>query len=141
MPEPVGRPTDYTPDLSDLICSRLAEGNSLRKVCKADDMPSTTSVYSWFRLYPEFLEQYTRAKEESGDADQDRIDEIAEGVLDGDIEPNVAKVAADLIKWSASKKKPKKYGDRQQIDQVVRHKFGNLTDEELRQRLVDLDES
>ncbi len=140
-PKTTGRPTDYTLGLSDLICARLAEGNSLRKVCKAEDMPSTTSVYSWFRLYPEFLEQYTRAKEESGDADQDRIDEIAEGVLDGDIEPNVAKVAADLIKWSASKKKPKKYGDRQQIDQVVRHKFGDLTDEDLRQRLIDLDES
>lgn len=121
---PGGRPTDYTEDLGDILCSRLSQGISLRKVCKADDMPSTVTVYSWFRKYPEFLKHYTRAKEESADADQDRIDEIAEKVLEGEYEPNVAKVAADLIKWSASKKKPKKYGDR--IQQDVKH-TGNVT--------------
>jgi DNA-binding ferritin-like protein len=60
----------------------------------------------------EFRKQYTRAKEESGDADQDKLDEIAERVLDGSLDPQAARVAADIIKWSASKKKPKKYGDR-----------------------------
>jgi hypothetical protein len=59
-----------------------------------------------------FRNHYTRAKEESGDADQDKLDEIAEKVLTGEIDPQAARVAADIIKWSASKKKPKKYGDR-----------------------------
>lgn len=64
----------------------------------------------------EFRNHYTRAKEESGDADQDKLDEIAEKVLTGEIDPQAARVAADIIKWSASKKKPKKYGDRIQQD-------------------------
>ncbi len=36
---PAGRPTDYTPELGDLICSRIAEGSSLRKICTDDEMP------------------------------------------------------------------------------------------------------
>jgi hypothetical protein len=107
-----GRPTDYTEELGDKICAEVARGTSLSKVCDAKGMPSTQSVYTWFRKHEGFLDNYVRAKEESADADQDRIDEIAEKVLTGEYEPQVAKVAADLIKWSASKKRPKKYGDK-----------------------------
>jgi len=114
---PGGRPTDYTQEIADLICFRIGEGNSLRKVLREDQegdhiFPCGQTIYSWFRIYPDFLEQYARAKEESGDADQDKLDEIAEKVLTGEYEPQQARVAADIIKWSASKKKPKKYGDR-----------------------------
>lgn len=116
---PAGRPTDYTEDLTSLLCSRIATGMSLRKVCKADDMPSIGTVYTWFPKYPEFIEQYARAKEESADADADKLDEIAEGVLNGDYEPANARVAADIIKWSAGKKRPKKYGDRTMIEDVT----------------------
>ena len=117
----MARPTDYTEELVGILCSRIATGTSLRKVCKADDMPSIAAVYNWFPKYPEFVEQYARAKEDSGDADQDRLDEIAERLLDKDDELDVqaARVAADIIKWSAGKKRPKKYGDKTMIEDVT----------------------
>lgn len=108
----MGRPTKYSQELADRFCDKIAQGNSMRKVVKLRSMPSGQTIFSWFRTYPDFLEQYTRAKEESADYDHDRLDEIAEGVLDETYDPQRAKVASDIIKWSASKKKPKKYGDR-----------------------------
>lgn len=106
-----GRPTDYTEELADHICALLSEGNSLRKICRMDEMPCLQTIYTWFRKHDGFVEQYARAKDNSADADADRLDEIAEKVLEGEYEPQAARVAADIIKWAASKKKPKKYGN------------------------------
>lgn len=137
--KPDGRPTDYTEELGILICSRIGQGNSLTKVCAMDDTPSVQTVYTWFKKYPEFLEDYARSKEDSGDADQDKLDEIAEKVLTGVYEPQQARVAADIIKWSASKKKPKKYGDKQQIEHSGKIGLADRTDEELARRLEELE--
>lgn len=113
---PGGRPTDYSEELTNSICAQLAQGHSLAKVCASEDMPSISSVYNWFKSHPEFLEDYTRAKDDSADADQDKLDSIAEKVLTGEHDPQSARVAADIIKWSMGKKKPKKYGDKMQAD-------------------------
>lgn len=107
-----GRPTDYTQDLADTICAQIAEGDSLRKVCLGDDMPCTQSVFRWFRTYPEFCEQYARAKEASADAHEDRITQVSEGLLNGEYCEKRARVALDGLKWAASKLKPRKYGER-----------------------------
>ena len=45
------------------LCERLAEGNSLVSVCKADDMPSVRSVQVWMGDDEEFAAQVTRARE------------------------------------------------------------------------------
>lgn len=75
-------------------------------------MPSHQTVYNWLQAHPDFLEQYARAKEDSGDADADKIEEIAEKTLSGEIDPKAARVAIDAYKWTAGKKRPKVYGDR-----------------------------
>ena len=134
-----GRPTDYTKKLAAELCSQIATGMSLRKVCKKTSMPSTVTVYVWFSKHPEFVSQYARAKEDSADADQDRLDEIAEGTLTGRYEPKAARVAADIIKWSASKKKPRKYGDRQTVEHEGSIGFTDLTEEELDRKIQQLE--
>ena len=107
-----GRPTTYNRKIADCILDRIVQGESVRGICRDDDMPNAGTVFRWLARHEEFSQQYARAKEESAEADQDRLDEIAEKVLDGELEPQAARVAADIIKWSASKKRPKKYGDR-----------------------------
>lgn len=42
-----GRPSDYLPEVAADICSLLADGESLRKVCECRGMPSKTSVFRW----------------------------------------------------------------------------------------------
>lgn len=124
-----GRHSDYTPELADRICARLADGQSLRSVCRSDDMPDRVTVFRWIRTHDEFRNQYTRAKEESADALVEEMLDIADDGTndwmeihskDGD---NIgwrvngeavqrSRIRVDTRKWIASKLKPKKYGDR-----------------------------
>lgn len=122
-----GRPSDYTSDLALRICARLAIGESMRTVCKADDMPSMVTVFAWLRDKPDFLKQYEKAKQEASDALVEEMLDIADdGTNDwverqgknGDTYEALngehvqrSRLRVDTRKWIASKLKPKKYGD------------------------------
>ena len=128
----VGRPTDYSLELSDLICARLSEGVSMRSVCRDDEMPVLTTIFRWLRTKEEFKQQYDIAKEESAESLADEMVEIADNeagqplmqdglpvVVDGKVVmtidgPSVshAKLRIDTRKWAASKLKPKKFGEK-----------------------------
>lgn len=110
---PVGRPTDYTPELTAQICERLAVGESLRSICRDDAMPSLASIFLWLGKYPEFSEQYTRAREAQAESHADQIVEIAD---DDKIDPNHKRIMVDARKWVASKLKPKRYGDKLDLE-------------------------
>lgn len=125
-----GRPSDYSDEIAQEVLAMISEGYSLRKACIEIGKPLKT-VWSWMQKNEEFRNHYVRAKEESGDADQDKLDEIAEKVLTGELDPQAARVAADIIKWSASKKKPKKYGDRVETHHTGAIGVSELTDEQL----------
>ena len=131
-----GRPTDYTEDLVNDFCSRIALGRSLRSVVTDEGMPSHQTVYNWLGKFPVFVEQYTRAKKDSADADADRIEEIAEKVLTGAYEPQQARVAIDAYKWTAGKKRPKKYGDKQFIE--TKDTTEEVSDEAIKDRIAEL---
>ncbi len=145
----MARPTIYTQELADAICERLSVGESLRSVCRSDDMPSIAVIFKWFRTKDGFVEQYARAKEESADALVEDCLDIADNevkeplVIDGepvyDKEGNPvmvvtqqaiahAKLRVDTRKWKASKLKPKKYGDK--VHQEVTGKDGAPLDQE-----------
>jgi hypothetical protein len=143
-----GRPSDYSQDLADKICARLATGESLRTVCKDEDMPCIQTIFNWFRLHKEFLDQYTRAKEESADAMVEEILDIADDGTndwmeswdkDGDRtgwklngeHVQRSRLRVDTRKWIASKLKPKKYGDSIDLTSKGDKLPGGVTDEQL----------
>lgn len=136
---PAGRPSKYSEETAISICAHIGMGNSLTRVCDMKGHPSVASVYTWFKKYPTFLEDYTRAKSDSADADADRIEQIAEGVLTDEYDPASARVAIDAYKWSAGKKRPKKYGDKQQIEHSGEIGLLDLTDQELQDKLDELE--
>ncbi len=121
-----GRPSEYTQETADAICALLAEGKSLRSICKAESMPSVRTVFTWMRTYPEFLQQYARAKEESADALAEEILDIADDRERDYIETEDgrsfnsehvqrSRLRVDTRKWIASKLKPKKYGEKVEL--------------------------
>jgi hypothetical protein len=115
-----GRPSIFTQELADTICAKLARGESMRTVCKDDALPSMEAIFCWLRTKPEFLQQYTRAKQEAADSFIEEMHDIsdasAEIVGDGHdaARINAARLRVDTRKWIASKLKPKKYGERMQ---------------------------
>ncbi|ELY4865855.1 DNA packaging protein [Cronobacter sakazakii] len=149
----IGRPSDYTEELAEIICLRLAEGESLRSVCRDEGMPSKQAVLRWLARNESFRAQYVRAKEEGAEAIAEELFDIADDgsndwmeKLDKDGEAigyqlngehvQRSKLRIDTRKWYLSKILPKKYGDRIQHDQSIT--FNNLSDEELDKKLQEL---
>jgi hypothetical protein len=120
----MGRPSDYSLDTAAAICARLAEGESLRAICRDDAMPDCATVFRWLAKHDEFREQYTCAREAQADALADEILEIADDGRNDtylDSEGNTrtdqeviarSRLRVDSRKWLASKMAPKKYGDK-----------------------------
>ena len=123
----IGRPTDYSTELTDAICERLSNGESLRSICSLENMPNKTTVFKWLNIHKDFNDQYARAREEQAETLADEIIAIADdGLNDSYVDENGNKrTEQDVIarsrlrvearKWVASKLKPKKYGDKIEI--------------------------
>lgn len=127
----MGRPTDYSEEIAAVICDRIAEGESLRSICRADDMPDKSTVFRWLAAHDSFRDHYARARETQADAMVDEIIDIADdGHNDwmlkhfGDdsrwVENGEAlrrsQLRIDARKWLAVKMLPKKYGERLQTE-------------------------
>lgn len=129
MSKKQGRPTEYSEEVADVICERLANGEGLVSICKDEKLPSRSIVHEW--LNPEskyfkesFLDKYVRARDDQADYKAEEIESIAERVLSGELRPDAARVAIDAKKWTASKLKPKRYGDK--VEQEITH-HGDVT--------------
>ncbi len=100
---------EYDKELASNICGGIIEGKSLVSVCK-DLNINYRHVFDWFKEYPDFLDNYTRAREMQADY-------LADGVLDiadnSALQADDRRVKIDARKWYAGKLKPKKYGERQ----------------------------
>lgn len=118
-----GRPTLYSLEIALEICDRIADGESLVKICSDAKMPKKTAVYEWLLRHKEFAEIYARAREDQADTLADEIhaisDELPQQIVDdkGKTRYDSAYVQwqknrVDARKWVAAKLKPKKYSDR-----------------------------
>ncbi len=116
-----GRPSSFTQEIADEICARLSDGRSMRSICREESMPCMTTVFKWLRDNEGFAQQYARAKDETADAMSEDILDIADDVTE---DPQSRRVRIDARKWIASKLKPKKYGDKLDVNAELR---GSIT--------------
>lgn len=118
-----GRPTDYNQDLVNKILERISEGESLRRICKSDDMPNISTIIRWRSEKEDFKAQYTHAREIQA---YGILDELMDIVDDGSNDymqtENGEKLNSEAIqrsklrfdarKWFLSKMLPKVCGDK-----------------------------
>ena len=123
-----GRPSIYSKALAKTICRRLAEGESLRSICKDAAMPAISTVLAWLfdGEHDEFSEQYARARRAQAELRADEVIDLADdNAADWTIDEKGKKVVdhdhiarsrlrVDTRKWVASKLLPKVYGDKVQ---------------------------
>lgn len=117
-----GRPNSFSPEIANAICERIAGSESLKSICRDEDMPSESTVRNWLARgskaesqedeFAAFLRQYAHAREAQADTDADEVGDIGRKTLAGEYDPQAARVAIDALKWSAGKRAPKKYGER-----------------------------
>jgi transposase len=126
---PVGRPSKYTKRLADRICAELAMGKSLRTVSKAVGIEIET-IYRWIRTKSEFQERYAQSKQDAADSMAEEILDIADNgtndwmTFNGHRVTNReaierSKLRVDTRKFLMAKMKPKKYGEKLDIDARV----------------------
>ena len=126
---PIGRPVEYTEDIAEEVCWRLAHGESLVSICSDDHLPHCATIYRWLIRFPLFCEMYARAREDQADTNADEILAIADQMppeftddkgrtyLDQTF-IQWQKNRIDARKWTAAKLKPRKYGDRMAVEGV-----------------------
>lgn len=109
-----GRPSIFTKELGESICARIASGESLRKICRDDDMPDRDTIHRWLldKNKKEFYDQYEVACNTRAENMFDELNEIAD-VSDSTESPMRSRLRVDTRKWYLSKVLPKKYGDKQ----------------------------
>lgn len=124
----MARPSDYSEDVAADICQRLAGGESLTKICGPDDMPHVSTVYRWIGKHETFRDIYARAREDQADTLADEILKIADEdpatvflEKTGQLAIDGAAIAhqrlrIDARKWVAAKLKPKKYGEKSEVN-------------------------
>lgn len=121
--KPMGRPSKYTPELASEICGRIAAGESLNKICKDAYMPDIVTVYRWMGKDDEFRQNYVRAREDQAETHADQMQEIADEMPPMDANGRTdsgwvqwQRNRIDTRKWIAAKLKPKKYGDKVDVN-------------------------
>lgn len=129
----MARPSEYTQEMADKICERLAGGESLRRICLDEGFPDASTVHRWVLTDTEgsksagFHKQYARAREIQAENMFDEILDIADdgsndfmAITKGnetyEIEnkevTNRSRLRVDSRKWYLSKVLPKKFGDK-----------------------------
>lgn len=107
------KPVPYSIEVFDLICARIADGESLNSIVKQDDMPAYGTVMVWLdKDLDGAQEKYARARAIQADKLAEATIDIADG--EGDVQRDRLRV--DARKWFASKVAPKKYGDKVQTE-------------------------
>lgn len=123
-----GRPTKYTKALADKICEQLAEGFTLREICKPEEYPAESTVRLWALDDRDgFSAQYARAREVGYQTMADELLEISDDGRNDWMERNGeddrgwvangehmgrSRLRVDTRKWLLSKALPKLYGEK-----------------------------
>ncbi len=119
----------FAQERADSICGQLAEGMSLREICRQEGMPDKATVMRWLQAHDSFRDQYVRAKEIGIEALAEDILDIADDASNDWMERRTAdgdsagwlfngeaarrsQIRIDSRKWLLSKLAPKKYGDK-----------------------------
>lgn len=125
--KPKGRPTLFTEEVAEAICSRLSKGEPLAHICDNEAMPAVRTVSDWKRDHEGFSANFARARDDGFDALAAQALEIADTPLpgvetttkpDGSVETREGDMLGHrklqietrlklLAKWD-----PKRYGDK-----------------------------
>lgn len=129
-----------TEEMLTSILEQVADGISVYRICKRDDMPTTASVLTklnsaeWLQKYQAaMLARTDKHVDEIAEASRELIAAVAAGASSDVV--NAIKVHINTLQWIASRINPAKYGDKQTVDLNAQVK---LTEPQVDDRLKSL---
>ena len=107
--------TKRTPEVIERLLGGIADGKTLRALCREDGMPNWRTVYDWIEADEQLAAQVARARELGFDAIAEDVFDIADGTRASSEHVQLSKMRIDtrlklLACWS-----PKKYGNKQDV--------------------------
>lgn len=106
----------FSKPLADLIIQTITEGSTLKKACEKYGVQYST-IMKWSKLVPEFGEALDEARRLSAEMVHDEVMDEAKEMLKGNMtkgELESKRAALDLMKWSAEKRDPNRFGNKQE---------------------------
>ena len=119
------------------ICLLVEDGQNIKTALKSNDKyPSFNTWCRWKRENDFVRDLYVNAIQDKSESVIEEIDEISKELRNGKLEPSVANVLIQTLKWKAAKFYPKMFGENKQIDLNVEDK--RLTPEERAKEIEQL---
>lgn len=124
------------------ILARMADGESLRSICRDKDMPNKANVFRWLAQDEGFQKAYAAAMEQRADALFEEMFDIADDARNDWMEKTSksgeafeafnreavqrSALRVDVRKWALARMNPKKYGDKVDLNHGGRVKVVTL---------------
>jgi hypothetical protein len=105
---------NYSKPIADIVLQRVSEGMTMKKACAGLNV-SPSTVLNWCDKIPSFGEALNKARLVRAEGVQDTIIETAEELATGNLtkgEMEGKVKAAELLKWSAEKDSPNRFGNK-----------------------------
>ncbi|MBF0400563.1 MAG: hypothetical protein HQL90_07315 [Magnetococcales bacterium] len=116
-----------------IICDRIADGESLRRILATPDMPSMSTIRRWRIEDPETERSFLLAAQAQSDTFADMMLDVAVSAKGGTKEDiAAARLEIETLKWRAGQQSPKKWGiNRQQVELSRSLDLRQVPDDEL----------
>lgn len=97
--------------------------------------PTMTTFWRWLNEFPAFKEAYERARQMQADVHADRMLGFVDEVIKTPSKAGAIRVAADILRWQAEVRDPKKYGPKAQATETK----AKLSPDELKKEIAALE--
>jgi hypothetical protein len=129
-----GHPS-YDEAIATEILDQLAEGKTMRAICREPGMPSARTVSRWATDdIHGFTARYERARKMQGEAIFDEVIDITNEEFVDLVEVNAARLKVAARKWFLAKLHPERFGDKVEITSRTE----KLSDEQVDAQLLNL---
>lgn len=143
----MSRPSTYTEAVGAAICKRIADGETLREICREDGMPAWRTVYDWRRLFPDFATQLAAARDTGFDAIAEDTIAMVDEAPERTATQHGDKVDAGYVAWQKNRveqrlkllaKWSNRYSDKQSIEMSGGLQLTSMPDDDLEREIASL---
>ena len=103
-------------EILERVVNQIIDGKSLRSICANDaTLPDRVTMLRWMNTDKDFATIIARARDLQAEALHDDMADICHKMESGELDANTGKAIIWAKQWSASKLKPRSFGDRLDI--------------------------
>ena len=108
----MGRPSKLTNKLQTKILKAISAGITDKQLILDKIIPSRQRLFDWLKANKEFHDKFYESMNFSALSDELNVHQMATDTMNGELDPNRAKVSSDLFLRLAKARKPHRFNDK-----------------------------